>query len=336
MQGEYRDVRYVNLFFTIQFLEDGTLPWWKASALRGGMGDMLLKQFCIKDKKCDKNGKHKGVKCDFKDECIVQRIMKSKMDILPNFMSEDDSMGFVFECNDFRTYANKGDTLEFKLILFGKNIVNFGHILEAFFKLGQVGIGKYRVKFSVVKVLNTSRRTIINDKLFNLSRVVPCTVGNYVDHRLEELGLDPGDDGGDIDMKLISPLQIKYKGEILENNFCFKKYFDVEALVATLVRRLYILRCYEGIEEGSNQYEGEYPLMEYKMFRDGFRERYSFESDQKMVFKGVTGEIGLKNVNSELLRYLLAGELLHIGRTTSFGLGQYRIIKENDIDIRNE
>lgn len=52
-------VRYVKLHFKIMFLDDGTLPVNKVSALRGGMGEMLLRANCIRDRQCSV--------CDFEE-----------------------------------------------------------------------------------------------------------------------------------------------------------------------------------------------------------------------------------------------------------------------------
>ena len=61
------DIRYVKLEFTLTFPNSCVLPISKASAIRGGMGEMLLRANCIRDRNCDN--------CDFVEECIVQRTM---------------------------------------------------------------------------------------------------------------------------------------------------------------------------------------------------------------------------------------------------------------------
>ena len=96
-------IRYVKLHFTLRMLEDTELPLNKPSALRGGMGEMLLRANCIRDRDCEN--------CDFESECIVRRTMYSKMEIEPKFMSAGDSVGYVIECEDYRTDFNEGDEL---------------------------------------------------------------------------------------------------------------------------------------------------------------------------------------------------------------------------------
>ena len=328
MHGDYGDIRYVRLFFTIEFLEDGPLPKWKASALRGGMGEMLLRHFCINGRKCRMSKYHMAEKCGFEDECIVQRIMKSKMDILPDFMSESDSIGFIFDCDDFRTEAKAGDTLEFDLTLFGKCIIHFRQILDAFFGLGMEGLGENRIRFKVVSVLNSRKHPILNDKVFDLRSVIPDTVREYIDHRLDRMGKGTGD--RDIMLAINTPVTVKHKGTKLTHKEDFIRYFDSEALVDTLTTRAYILSCFEGIEMSRHFYRDSFPVVEDIRCHEEERSRAPSDTGEKMTFKGIVGRIGLRDVSDELLRLLFAGELMHIGKTTSFGLGRYRVMIKDD------
>ena len=42
-----------------------------------------------------------------------------------------------------------------------------------------------------------------------------------------------------------------------------------------------------------------------------------------MFLKGIVGEIDLADISDEMLELLLAGELIHIGKNTSFGFGRF-------------
>ncbi len=54
--------------------------------------------------------------------------------------------------------------------------------------------------------------------------------------------------------------------------------------------------------------------------------RYSSTLDQKMLLRGLKGEMKLSGVPEELRIVFLAGEVLHIGKNTSFGFGRYCIL----------
>ena len=89
-----KDIRYTKLYFTIQFTEDTMLPKQKVSAIRGGIGEMLLRANCVRGRECES--------CDFESECIVQRIMYSKYEKKPSFVTTGESVGYVLECDNYK------------------------------------------------------------------------------------------------------------------------------------------------------------------------------------------------------------------------------------------
>ncbi len=44
-----------------------------------------------------------------------------------------------------------------------------------------------------------------------------------------------------------------------------------------------------------------------------------------MTLRGITGTVVFEDMPDDCLDYLIAGELTHIGRNTSFGFGKYVI-----------
>ena len=91
--GDY-NVRYIKLHFELELVADTVMPVNKASAIRGGIGEMLLRANCISDRDCDK--------CDFESECLVQRTMYSKFDKELKLVSDVNSIGYIIECEDYR------------------------------------------------------------------------------------------------------------------------------------------------------------------------------------------------------------------------------------------
>ena len=65
-------IRYVKLRFGLRIAEDTRLPVNKVSAIRGGIGEMLLRANCIRDRQCKS--------CDFESECIVRRTLYSRFE----------------------------------------------------------------------------------------------------------------------------------------------------------------------------------------------------------------------------------------------------------------
>ena len=68
-----------------------------------------------------------------------------------------------------------------------------------------------------------------------------------------------------------------------------------------------------------------YPvLIEQKSFLYSVS-RYSSTHNSKVTLKGLKGIVRFEEISEDGLLYMLAGELLHIGRNTSFGFGRYTL-----------
>lgn len=118
------NVRYMKLHFVLELLGSGELPVSKESAIRGGIGEMLLQANCLRDDRdCEK--------CEFESECIVQRMMYSRFEFKPVFMTRGDSVGYVIECEDYRKHFSRGNILKCNILLFGKNIAYVSQYVQA-------------------------------------------------------------------------------------------------------------------------------------------------------------------------------------------------------------
>lgn len=300
------DIRYVKLHFTLQMAEDTVMPRYKASAIRGGMGEMLLRANCIRDRICDS--------CDFESECIVRRTMYSKMEIQPKFMSSGDSVGYVTECEDYREEFSEGDGLKFNLIIFGKTIVYFSQYLNALYSLGMDGIGKEHSRFRIVSVRNTMNKELLNGNDINMSEYKVGTIGDYIAYRRRQAEKEPL--SGEIRFR--TPLTVKYRGEDI-------KEFDIESVYEAAKRRIYMLDCFEGIESEVMAQKADLPEVITEEHHRVSVRRYSNHQESAMLLQGIQGGMTLENIPDEMLDVLFAGELMHIGKNTSFGFGRYRI-----------
>ncbi len=304
------DIKYVKLHYTVEFFEDASLPVNKTSALRGGMGEMLLRSSCVKDRDCES--------CEFESECIVRRIMYSKMEIQPSFMTSGDSVGYVIECEDYRDSVSKGDTMRFNLLIFGKTICYFSNFLNAFYSLGVNGIGKESSHFKVISVTNSKKQPILDGLDVHMDNLEILKVSDYVAFRRKQIADDPIENR----IKFKSPLSIKYRGEKLEE-------FIPKAIIESACRRLYMLDCFEGIESNVHDLDFINSIAVPEVISEDHKEiafrRYSNHKESPMYLKGIEGELVVDSISDELLDILLAGELIHIGKNTSFGFGRYRI-----------
>lgn len=314
---DFLNIRYVKLRFVLGFLEDATLPVYKTSTIRGGIGEMLMRQHCINQRICDK----KEQICEYARECIVQRMMyASPGSLRPEFMGTGDSVGYVIECTDGRTNFPKDSTLSFQLLLFGKNIVYFNEYLQAIHLLGAEGLGKEEAKYRIEGIFNQKGESLLSGNHILLDVYRAEFVSDYAARRREEL-LQMGNS---YQIQFKSPVSIKYRGE-------FIRTFQENALKESLLRRIYILNCFEGRTEKLPEPDAEFPLIISQDVRWKEIPRYSFRNQEKIRLKGILGTICVKDVSEEWLTLLCAGELIHIGKSVTFGFGQYRVTENINI-----
>lgn len=122
-----------------------------------------------------------------------------------------------------------------------------------------------------------------------------------------------------------TPLCLKYQGQFQQN-------FEGEALSAGLLRRLWILSCFEDvIGEGGGGYklfqppEQPMPVVSPQWVRQKEVSRYSSRHGQNIMLKGIVGKADLTGISEEWLDLMLAGEVVQIGKNTSFGFGKYHL-----------
>ncbi len=301
---EALNVHYIKLSFTLVLTEDTVLPVHKVSALRGGMGEMLLRANCIRDRKCES--------CYFAPECMIQRTMYSQFEKKPRFVTTGESIGYVIECDNHRQEFAKGDTLMFHLILFGRTAVYFNLFLQAIHMLGMNGLGKHESSFQIANITNTDGEPVLDGLDVHMERYQVKQTRTYVEQRLKTLK-------GTVPAKMIfeTPLTVKYNGDFLRE-------FHMDAIIRSVKRRIYMLDCFEGID-GEEAFDHNYllPVIRHQEVRRRAVRRYSTRKQSAMYLNGIQGEIELEQLEPETLGLLLAGELIHIGKNTSFGFGKY-------------
>ncbi|MCC8150319.1 MAG: CRISPR system precrRNA processing endoribonuclease RAMP protein Cas6 [Lachnospiraceae bacterium] len=302
------EIPYVKLQFQLEILENTILPQTKTSALRGGMGEMLLRQNCVRDRKCDR--------CPFQKRCVVWDTFYSRMEQKPGYVTGKESVGYLIECRDYSTHFATGSRLDFYLTLFGDSIVFFQMYLQAFTYLGMAGLGKNHSRFRLLEVKTMAGRRLMHDNEVDMQCYQIRTLRDYVERRKDSLRQKQGN----YTMLFLSPLSMKFQGEYLNR-------FSGEAVVKGAMRRIEMLNYYIGNEIEMPECS-EFPKIAKQRIRREETHRYSSTQDARIRLPGIKGKILFETIPEECLDYLLAGEITHIGKNTSFGFGQYIMGKE--------
>lgn len=295
------------------FPESSVLPMYKTSALRGGMGEMLLMANCVHDQYRYDHAKNPAgnpcAGCEFEEDCLVRRILYSEYEIRPAFVPPGESTGYIFECEDYRRTVSAGDAMNFHLLLFGKTIVFLNPIMQSLFMLGNAGLGGNHARFEITKVRNQFGDAVMQNGQIFKQKYRAQTVLDYVNYRLKHPMM--------FNMTVRTPMTLKFHGEELAS-------FDAEAILRAACRRIFMLDCYEGIETQSMRPMLELPEITQQWAIPMEVPRYSGTHDRRIFLHGIRGTVMWDHLGEETYAVLLAGELLHIGKNVTFGFGKYR------------
>ena len=305
------NIRYIKLHFELKMLKDSSLPIYKPPALRGGIGHMLMDKYCMADRNCPK--------CAFKSECVMKRILYSSFEKAPYFIKDGGSCGYVIECEDYRIDYSEGNELHFQILLFGKTIAYFAQILDALIALGKNGLGTGKALFEVRKVTNSLCQPLyVNGEVFREKYEI-MSVRDYVNYRKYKKSMGHR-------AVFQTPAVFKVQKKLITQ-------FDSLVIFRSIVRRLYILNYFEGkyidtMPIGSDRAENfiDPPSILSQKAWVQENERYSTSKHQRYSMKGIKGYVDYLDLDEDQYALLLAGELIHIGKDTSFGYGKYTML----------
>lgn len=298
------NIRFSILKFSLLLTENCILSENKESALRGGIGEMLLRQYCFRDRNCET--------CSFSRSCIAQNFMYSKYQIKPDFVTTGESLGFVLEADQGRRSYRRGDIVSFQLTLFGDTIAYLNPVIQAIHALGQSGLGEKKAHFVIQAIQNRRGDDILqNGSIFYKNYLIE-TISDYISERRQQLE-HPNQ------IIFTRPLCLKYNGEFIQE-------FHMQAVINGVTRRIYMLNCLEGQDIPERKFSDELPEIVEQNVQYEEVKRYSSRKQQPIILKGISGSILVDHIHDELLDYLIAGEITHIGKNTRFGFGIYKIV----------
>lgn len=304
----------------IQFTESGEIPLNKVSCIRGGIGEMLLCGNCpyahqggpgqeVVTDDCDE--------CSFFNECVLQRIYYHPMKICPDFVQGKSSVGYYFECDDRETRIENGKKMEFSIALFGDVIIHFPQLLTAIYQLGMVGLGVNRLKYQLLSIKNHRGEYLVKGQNLFLNHLKPDYLGEMIANRIRQLESEGGI-REQLRIRFDTPWTQKYQGEFIRD-------FVADAFSDAIYRRVYLINSFEGIKmERVNRFHGKMVISNASKNRKSV-ERFSNTYHGKIRLEGIIGTFDLERIPVDFIPYLLAGELLHVGKNITMGFGKYHV-----------
>ncbi len=308
MDNRIFDIKYLRVKVIVRLCENSVLPVRKTSAIRGGLGDAMLDLKCEFSRHCEN--------CEKLKTCDARNFMYSNIENVPVEMKTNLSVGYVMECENYEERFSAGEYLKFYIILFGENIKRIGLCKEAIELFGRRGIGVRKAKFEMVSFNDDLTGQDLSD--IDDSNLNPSSVRKYVSDRLR-------------DIKKTGTYLVNFKTAVtLKEKGTYLRELGATALFNSLARRIYMLDMYEGIDVDRVEEFENYPVIVEQAMIPVSIPRFSEAKQQKMILKGIKGKAVLTNLTEEQLELLLAGELVHVGKNTSFGFGRYTV-KDNNI-----
>lgn len=294
------NISYTRLIFSISFEDDVKLGKHKESAIRGVLGHSLMDLNCIlnsENRNCEQ--------CFFNGKCIASNIFSTSLKENVYFSDNNKICPFIIRCNNIKENLEYGESIKFSLLIFGDNCVFIPQIISAFCYAGR-NYGLNNNIFSVDFVTNDVGDIIFNGRYIDNKYIIIRKVSEYIEAKSQMI-----DDI--LKLKIKNPIRFKSKGK-------FKRDLNVEDIKNLLYRRVILLNALEGNLVNLNEINIEILNKKIRFEEYG---RYSNRQKKAMIFGGISGEINIRCLDNYSKNMLIAGELIHVGKNTSFGLGDY-------------
>lgn len=300
--GKYR--------FDCLCVNDGYLPVFKGSALRGSLGHALKMVACtLRKVDCQS--------CLLAENCVYLKAFEPRGRWQPRKRNSSLPVPnpYVLEPPDTsKVWFKQGDTFSFTLLLFGEINRYLPYFIYAFEKVGEKGIGGNQKHPSVCFRLQA---VCVADKvIYNLS-APRIAEGKWT----RQVDLERGSHAfGRLRLKMLTPLRLKFRGE-------FQGNLSFQILVRALLRRAASVFAAYGDGEPELDYQGmvrragEVLCLESELRWQEIA-RYSNRQRSRMLFGGLVGGALYQGRIGEFLPLLSLAEEIHLGKQTSFGLGK--------------
>jgi CRISPR-associated endoribonuclease Cas6 len=318
--AEY-SVEYKQFRFGITASEPLILPAYKGSTFRGGFGYAFKRVVCaIKDKDCPD--------CLLKEKCIYSYVFETPPPSDTRIMRKYKSAPHPFVIEppaEKRRGYKPGDEIQFGLTLIGRAIDYLPYFIYTFDELGKIGIGKGKAKYEL-KEVRCDGKQIYDAETKTLKSFEAASL----DVRIPTL--EEGGRGGFFDKQLtlnfLTPTRILYESHLTLD-------LEFHILIRNLLRRLSLLSYFHcGVDPSEWDFKGIIgEAKEIKVQKKNLRwydwERYSGRQETRIKMGGFVGDITFEGDIGPFMPLIKAGEILHVGKGTGFGLGKYEAKGDN-------
>lgn len=310
--------------FTIALAPEAPLPLppYAGSMFRGAFGHALKRVVCA-------TRTYECAPCPLRDRCVYPYVFETPPPPATRVMRKYTAAPHPFVLippAGGRTLA-PGEECAVGLTLFGRALTWLPHFIFTFERMGRIGFGARRVTAAVVRadgwldgrpcrIYSAEDRTLAaTEACTQTARLPGRPLVNASDDRTKER----------IGVEFLTPVRLKYKERLATS-------LEFHLLVRALVRRIAHLSYFhcggdpsgvafrEWIDLASSVRTVSSTLTWYDWTR------YSQRQQDTMQLGGLVGRVVFEGPVGPFLPWLRVGEMTHVGKTTSFGLGHYRLL----------
>ena len=307
----------VGLFrFDLTVTEEIVLPPYKGFAFRGVFGTVLRELACvIPDEQCQR--------CPFRHTCTYAYLFETSpaegVDGFRRFSNFPRPYILHPPMGDQRLFK-RYDTMSFAFVLIGRASQCIPQVITTFEEIGRRGIRNGSGRFMIDSVTaignEDSERVIYRKGVLN---------GNDLPLKTITLQQNESQNISEVTLEFTTPLLLEERGKIQFEPPRFSLLFE------HLARRIMLLQALHG--PGGMEIEQLDSLMERAAavatkatdMRWQSMERISNRQQARIKTGGLVGSITYSGDLMPFVPYLRAGEIIHVGKSTTFGFGGYRL-----------
>ena len=293
------------------------LPAYKGSTIMGGFGHAFRRVVCVtRQKDCSQ--------CLLRGKCVYSYVFET-----PPPQQDDGFLRravavphpFVIRPpSEQKEIFQPGESFLFGLTLIGRAIDYLPYFIYSFEQLGKIGLGKGKAKFQLSLVRDSRGKTIytaedrvlLNDFETLWFRDFVAAASKWPSDRL-------------LTLRFLTPTRIKFGRKLTDK-------LEFHSFMRNLLRRISLLSYYHCGERFQLDFktviqQAQQVQVKASDLRWFDWTRYSSRQNSRMKLGGVLGEICFEGDWQSFLSFILLGEVVHVGKGTSFGLGQYMVVR---------
>lgn len=326
--------------FRLRACSPCALPAFLGSTLRGAFGHALKKISCsVAHEDCTRCWLTEACTYPLIFEGTLRQAARARRDTPPHpyvfrppLLHLDDQITARNKADNYNTsgtierHLKTGEQLSFEILLLGEAAARFPYVILAVRTMAENGLGFARAPFELdaaYSIAPDGTRNTVFDGAHHQSGFpvpTPATLTDFVAARFDEASIDDC-----LKLRLLTPLRLRVEGEISHD-------LSFELLLRNVMRRLHLLFTAFSLEPFAADYRAMLDLaarITTRRSRLAWHDldRYSNRQQAKQKLGGLLGEVEYAGEElSGFMPLMLAGELLHIGSSTVFGLGRYEIV----------